>query len=258
MDKAKPVNSQEPYVTGNKVTEDSQLDFMDQIFGTGQNMQYRVVPDLYNQEGQSNCISNILKNVENVSCGKGQSYTEKDIHTTAVNAKKSVAEKFRPVPHFELSNCNVVKSEALSEFSHEDNKEKTLCLQELNSSSNDSVQLNPPNPSHPQLESPSINFLSSIMPHPRNSTVLPVASLGTWTQDGAVHQQVRMIPVARPLVPTADSVNNYVYYEPWKSLAVGTLQSPNSSSYLVESSSGLNSLAHNSVEVADELVSIKV
>ncbi|XP_073203157.1 tesmin isoform X4 [Lepidochelys kempii] len=176
-------------------------------------------------------------------------HSSQDSHLSTMAVGETLLGQFKYPLTIESQNTILkVKIQPLVEDNH-DNEILGKCqkLQDLNPSE-EAKHTYPPCPlSH----SYNVHFLSSLMMQHRNSNDL---SLSTCPPEGTINQNVRMIPVFRPLLDPVTGANNCICYDQFKGMLNSCVQSqalPNSSD---EPCSEVSTLPQTSAPVCDELV----
>ncbi|NWS58527.1 MTL5 protein, partial [Chunga burmeisteri] len=106
----------------------------------------------------------------------------------------------------------------------------------------------------PYLPSNDVHFLSSVAMQPKNCNV-PTSSV--FSPEGTVNQNVRMIPVFRSFIPPVAGDNKYIYYDEFRGIQSSTMQLPNLTNCLNESSGDICGLPQTSASVCDEIAEVR-
>ncbi|XP_032657461.2 tesmin [Chelonoidis abingdonii] len=178
--------------------------------------------------------------------------SSQDRHLCTMAVGETLLDQFKYPLTVESQNTILkVKIQPLVEDNHDNeilgNYQK---LQDLNPSE-EAKHIYPP---YPPSHSYNVHFLSSLMMQHRNSNVLP---LSTCPPEGTINQNVRMIPVFRPLLDPVTGGNNCICYDQFKGMLNNCVQSqalPGSSD---EPCSDTSTLPQTSVPVYDELAEVK-
>ncbi|XP_039389609.1 tesmin isoform X2 [Mauremys reevesii] len=172
--------------------------------------------------------------------------SSQDRHLCTMAVGETLLDQFKYPLTIESQNTILkVKIQPLVEDNHDNeilgNYQK---LQDLNPSEE-------PKHIYPPSHSYNVHFLSSLMMQHRNSNVL---SLSTCPPEGTINQNVRMIPVFKPLLDPVTGGNNCICYDQFKGMLNSCVQSqalPGSSD---EPCSDTSTLPQTSAPVCDELV----
>ncbi|XP_010220323.1 PREDICTED: tesmin [Tinamus guttatus] len=106
----------------------------------------------------------------------------------------------------------------------------------------------------PYLASNGVHFLSSVVMQHKNCSD---ASSSISSLEGAVSQNVRMIPVFRSLIPQVAGENNYICYDQFKEIHNSSVQPQNSPDCLNDSAAGDCALPQTSASLYDEIAEIR-
>ncbi|XP_050808824.1 tesmin-like [Gopherus flavomarginatus] len=184
--------------------------------------------------------------------GEEEFPSSQDRHLCTMAVGETLLDQFKYPLTIESQNTILtVKIHPLVEDNHDNeilgNYQK---LQDLNPSE-EAKHIYPP---YPPSHSYNVHFLSSLMMQHRNSNVLP---LSTCPPEGTINQNVRMIPVFRPLLDPVTGGNNCICYDQFKGMINNCVQSqalPGSSD---EPCSDNSTLPQTSAPVCDELAEVK-
>ncbi|XP_074854036.1 tesmin [Carettochelys insculpta] len=204
---------------------------------------------------QTNQFSSGNLDLENIVVNKPTEeafHSSQDSHLCATPVEETLLDQFQYPLAIEGPNTIFkVKIQPLVEDNH-DNEILGKCqnIQDLNPSE-EAQHTYPP---YPLSYSYNVHFLSSLMMQHNNSNVL---SLSTCPPEGTISQNVRMIPVFRPLLNPVSGGNNCICYDKFKGMLNSCAQSqalPGSSD---EPRSDVSTLPQATDPISDELVAVR-
>ncbi|XP_019375390.1 PREDICTED: tesmin [Gavialis gangeticus] len=132
-----------------------------------------------------------------------------------------------------IESHNAVLEVEMEPVSEEDHDNETLGKQHMLQELNLSEEIKHLYPPHPQLQPYNVHFLSSLaMQHKNTNVVL----LSACSPEGTVNQNVRLIPIFRPLLRAGE--NNCICYDQFKEMLNSSVQSQGLQTCSDEPSSG--------------------
>uniref|UniRef100_A0A674JPZ5 Uncharacterized protein n=1 Tax=Terrapene triunguis TaxID=2587831 RepID=A0A674JPZ5_9SAUR len=206
------------------------------------------ITEIFSQNSPFNSENLNFENTVINKPGKEGFHSSQDSHLCAMAIGETLLDQFKYPLTIESQNTILkVKIQPLVEDNHNEILGKCQKLQDLNPSEEAKHTYPPYSLSH----SYNVHFLSSLMMQQRNSNVL---SLSTCPPEGTINQNVRMIPVFRPLLDPVTGGNNCICYDQFKGMLNSCVQSQALPGTSNEPCSDTSTLPQTSAPVCDELV----
>ncbi|XP_067396477.1 tesmin [Emydura macquarii macquarii] len=211
-----------------------------------------LITEIFSQNSPFSSENLNLENAVVNKPGEEEFHSSQDNHLRIMTEGETLPDQFTYPLTIENQNTILkVKIQPLVENTH-DNEILGKCqkLQELNLSE-EAKHTYPP---YPLPHSYNVHFLSSLMMQYRNSNVL---SLSTCPPEGTINQNVRMIPVFRPLLAPVTGGNNCICYDQFKGMLNSSMQSQALPGSADEPCNDVSTLPQTSAPVCDGLVEIR-
>ncbi|XP_038663600.1 spexin prohormone 2 isoform X3 [Scyliorhinus canicula] len=118
-------------------------------------------------------------------------------------------------------------------------------------------QPSPPRP-HSQFHSHYVHLLSSFAGDNGNTSIMPLAPMGNWTQEHGLPHQMRMIPVIKgPLISSNVSVGKYNSTGSHTRQPSGATQPPCSPTHTEDCCTGVTASSKNNMELPEQSAEIR-
>ncbi|XP_014373260.1 tesmin isoform X2 [Alligator sinensis] len=177
---------------------------------------------------------------------EGGFHSGQDTRLCTVAVEETLLDHFKYPLNIESQNAVLeVKMEPVGEEDHDNETlEKQQMLQELNSSE-EVKHLYPP---HLQLQSYNVHFLSSLAMQHKNTNIV---SLSACSPEGTMNQNVRLIPIFRPLLHAGE--NNCICCDQFKEMLNSSVQSQGLQGCLDDTSNPMMTLLGQFLSVPGKL-----